>query len=170
MSKKYINMLFNRPTTGRYYSGEQKVNFESHVLFSKCLRAKIYSNMNVYFDPLGCQTLLLKESKPLPFIWAVVEGFAMTNANYVRAIDLLKERFGKQQKITHAAVQALIKLPAPSSKVSSLRNFYDKMETYNRSLEAMGQCQESFWEKASISSGLLPDPIESRVYCTCCYF
>ena len=35
--------------------------------FSKCLRAKIYSNMNVYFDPLGCQTLLLKESDPLLF-------------------------------------------------------------------------------------------------------
>ena len=46
------------------------------------------------------------------------------NANYVRAIDLLKERFGKQQKIMHAAMQALIKLPAPSSKVSSLRNDY----------------------------------------------
>ena len=74
----------------------------------------------------------------------VVEGFAMTNANCVRAIDLLKERFGKQQKTTHAAMQALIKLPAPSSKVSSLRNFYDKMETYIRSLEAMGQCQESY--------------------------
>ena len=67
MSKKYINMLFNRHTTGRNYAGEQ-VNFESHVLFSKCLRAKIYSNMNVYFDPQGCQTLLLKESEPLPFI------------------------------------------------------------------------------------------------------
>ena len=35
--------------------------------FSKCLRAKIYSNMNVYFDPQGCQTLLLKESDPLFF-------------------------------------------------------------------------------------------------------
>ena len=35
--------------------------------FSKCLRAKIYSNMNVYFDPQGCQTLLLKESDPLLF-------------------------------------------------------------------------------------------------------
>ena len=55
------------PTTGRNYSGEHKVNFESPVPFSKCLRAKIYSNMNVYFDPLGCQTLLLKESDPLLF-------------------------------------------------------------------------------------------------------
>ena len=35
--------------------------------FSKCLRAKIYSNMNVYFDQQGCQTLLLKESDPLLF-------------------------------------------------------------------------------------------------------
>ena len=35
--------------------------------FSKCLRAKIYSNMSVYFDTHGCQTLLLKESDPLLF-------------------------------------------------------------------------------------------------------
>ena len=35
--------------------------------FSKCRRAKKYSNMNVYFDPQGCQTLLLKESDPLLF-------------------------------------------------------------------------------------------------------
>jgi hypothetical protein len=74
----------------------------------------------------------------------VIEGFAMTNANYARAIDLLRERFGKQHKITHAAMQALLKLPAPTSKLSSLRNFYDKMETYIRSLEAMGQCQENY--------------------------
>ena len=57
-------MWFNRPTTDRNYSGEQKVSFESPVPFSKCLRAKIYCNMNVHFDPQGCQTLLLKESEP----------------------------------------------------------------------------------------------------------
>ena len=56
-------MWFNRPTTDRNYSGEQKVNFESPVPFSKCLRAKIYCNMNVHFDQQGCQTLLLKESE-----------------------------------------------------------------------------------------------------------
>ena len=67
----------------------------------------------------------------------------MTNANYACAIDLLKKIFGKQRKITHAAMQALLKLPAPSNKVSSLRKFNDKMETYIRSLEAMGQWQES---------------------------
>ena len=45
--RKYINMCLNRPTHGRNNSGGQKVNFESPVPFSKCLRAKIYSNMNV---------------------------------------------------------------------------------------------------------------------------
>ena len=59
-----MTMWFNRHTTDRNYSGEQKVNFESPVLFSKCLRAKSYSDMNVHFDPQGCQTLLLKESEP----------------------------------------------------------------------------------------------------------
>ena len=52
-------MWFNRPTTGENYSGEQKVNCGSPVLFSKCLRAKIYSNTNIHFDPL------LKESEPV---------------------------------------------------------------------------------------------------------
>ena len=84
---------------------------------------------------------------------SVIEGFAMTNTNDARAIDLLKERFGQQQKITHAAMQALLKLPAPSNKVSSLRNFYDKMETYIRSLEAMGQCQESYGSLLVLENG-----------------
>ena len=63
MSLQYINMRLSRPTLGRNYSGEQKVNFESLVHLSKCLRAKIYSNMDVYFDPQNCQTL--QESEPL---------------------------------------------------------------------------------------------------------
>ena len=67
MTWTYINIWFDRPTTGRNYLGEQKVNFVSPVPFSKCLRAKIYSNMNVYFDPQGCETLLLKDSESLLF-------------------------------------------------------------------------------------------------------
>ena len=60
------------PTTGRNYSGKQRVNLESPVPFSKCLRAKIYSNMNVYFDAQGCQTLLWKESDPL-FLFGLLD-------------------------------------------------------------------------------------------------
>ena len=48
--------------------------------FSKCLRAKKYSNMNVYFDPQGCQTLLLKESDPFLFplgSWTMVYSLGL---------------------------------------------------------------------------------------------
>ena len=40
-------------------------------------------------------------------------------------------------------MQALLKLPAQTNKVSSLRNFYDKMETYIRSLEGIVQTEMS---------------------------
>ena len=43
------------------------------MLFSKCLRAKIYCNMNVHFDPQGCQTLLLKESELFFFIFGLLD-------------------------------------------------------------------------------------------------
>ena len=74
-------MWFNRPTKDRNYSGEQKVSFESPVLFSKCLRAKIYCNMNGHFDPQGCQTLLLKESELFFYLWA--PGLFVIRANFI---------------------------------------------------------------------------------------
>jgi hypothetical protein len=40
------------------------------------------------------KTLLVGEALP------VVEGLALTNANYVKAIDLLKKRYGQPYKIT----------------------------------------------------------------------
>ncbi|XP_053388631.1 uncharacterized protein LOC128551742 [Mercenaria mercenaria] len=73
-----------------------------------------------------------------------IEGFALTNDNYSRAVSLLKERFGQVHKITHATMQALLSLPAPGNALPSLRNFHDKLEAYIRSLESLGECQESY--------------------------
>ena len=70
-----------------------------------------------------------------------IDSFALTNANYARAVDLLKERYRQQHKITHATMQALLQIPASSN---SLRHFYDKMETYIRGLESVGQYQDTY--------------------------
>ena len=35
-----------------------------------------------------------------------IDGFPLTNANYARAVDLLKKRYGQQHMITHATMQA----------------------------------------------------------------
>ena len=73
-----------------------------------------------------------------------IEGFPLTNANYNRAVQLLRERFGQTHKITHAYMQSLTQLQAPTSNLHSLRSFYDKMEAYIRGLESLGQAQDSF--------------------------
>ena len=58
-----------------------------------------------------------------------ISGLALTNPNYDQAITLLKDRFGQQNKIIDAHMQKLIDLPSPTLSLSSLRNFYDKIET-----------------------------------------
>ncbi|XP_061173695.1 uncharacterized protein LOC133182864 [Saccostrea echinata] len=73
-----------------------------------------------------------------------IAGFALTNANYETAIDLLKERFGQPQKIINAHMRALIELPAPRNDATSLRNYGDFLESHVRSLECLGQRQEMF--------------------------
>ena len=55
-----------------------------------------------------------------------------------------KERYGQQHKITHATMQGLLQMPAPSNSLQSVRHFYDKMETYIRGLESVGQYQDTY--------------------------
>ena len=73
-----------------------------------------------------------------------IDGFALTNINYARAIDLLKERYGQRHKIVHATMQTLIQLPAPSNTLHSLRKFHDDMKTKIRALESLGKPQEAY--------------------------
>ena len=55
-----------------------------------------------------------------------------------------KERYGQQHKITHATMQGFLQMPAPSNSLQSVRHFYDKMETYIRGLESVGQYQDTY--------------------------
>ncbi|XP_060570545.1 uncharacterized protein LOC132728870 [Ruditapes philippinarum] len=73
-----------------------------------------------------------------------IDGFPLTNANYLKAVSLLRERFGQPQKIIHRYMQSLLELPRPSNNVVSLQCFYDKMETFIRGLESLWQSQESY--------------------------
>ena len=62
--------------------------------FSKCLRAKIYSNLNVYFGPKGCQSLLLKESDPLLFSlgsWTIDKIWTASDENALPLAALLTQ-------------------------------------------------------------------------------
>jgi hypothetical protein len=73
-----------------------------------------------------------------------IAGFALTNANYSKAIDLLHERFGQNHKIVHSYLQALLELPSPRNTLTSLRHFHDQVETFVRGLESFGQTQDTY--------------------------
>ena len=51
-----------------------------------------------------------------------IAGFSLTNANYIEALNLLKERYGQPHKISNAYMQALLDIPAPSYNLYSLHN------------------------------------------------
>ncbi|KAL5009405.1 hypothetical protein ScPMuIL_014986 [Solemya velum] len=72
-----------------------------------------------------------------------IAGLPLTSANYQQAIDLLTERFGQHHKIITACMQSLIDLPSPKNS-NGLKYFYDRMETYIRNLQSLGQCQDSY--------------------------
>ena len=71
-------------------------------------------------------------------------GFALTNANYEKAISLLQERYGQQHKITQRYMQELIDITSPRYTLFNLRHFYDNIEIYIRGLESLGQTDDSY--------------------------
>ena len=69
-----------------------------------------------------------------------IEGLSLTNENYPKALDLLKERYGNVQMIISAHMSELLKLQPITSEedVSYLRFFYDNIESHVRSLLSLG--------------------------------
>ena len=70
---------------------------------------------------------------------SVVQNIPMTDANYFTCVDLLKDRFGREDFIIDAYMDALNNMPSVvAADVSSLRRFYDSLESYIRALETLG--------------------------------
>ena len=94
----------------------------------------------------------------------VIEGFPLTHTNYIQAVELLKERFGQEHQIVYAYMQGLLELPRPTSTIVSLRMFQEKMESYIRGLQSLGQGQESFGNLlVSVILGKLPVDVKHNM-------
>ena len=94
----------------------------------------------------------------------VIEGFPLTHTNYIQAVELLKERFGKEHQIVYAYMQGLPELSRPTSTIISLRTFQEKMESYIRGLQSLGQGQESFGNlPVSVILGKLPADVKRNM-------
>ena len=73
-----------------------------------------------------------------------IAGFALTHTNYIKAVDLLHERFGQTNRIIQSYMQVLLDMPIPRNTLANLHNFYDRIESFVRGSEALGQNQETY--------------------------
>ena len=74
----------------------------------------------------------------------VIQGLPLSESNYQRAVDLLKERFGQKQVLINAHMDALLKIPSATNDVKKLRSLYDACEGYIYGLELLGVYPECF--------------------------
>ena len=74
----------------------------------------------------------------------VIQGLPLSESNYKRAVDLLKERFGQKQVLINAHMDALLKIPAATNVVKKLRSLYDACEGYIHGLESLDVYPESY--------------------------
>ncbi|GFW82408.1 uncharacterized protein TNCV_3818881 [Trichonephila clavipes] len=74
----------------------------------------------------------------------VVESFPATAANYAKAVDSLKARFGRDDLLVEVYVRELLKLIISVQKQEkiSMTSLYDKLESYLRALETLGVTTE----------------------------
>ena len=68
-----------------------------------------------------------------------IDGMPLTSDNYLKAKDLLEQRYGNQQLIVASHMNALVKInKIVKANAKELRNLYDKVELNIRSLESAG--------------------------------
>ena len=63
----------------------------------------------------------------------------LTNCDYGVAVNLLQERFGREEIIMDAYYSKLMDLPVSSSTTAKLRETYDTIEKHLRSLKALNE-------------------------------
>lgn len=68
-----------------------------------------------------------------------IAGLPLTSENYQVAVDLLKERYGKNHLIIEAHYSVLSNISLTANDTFSLRLFYDTVERDLRSLVALGE-------------------------------
>ena len=102
-------------------------NFEAHV---------DQQNMPVITKFSHLMSLLEGEAK------RVISGLSLTNANYPVAIEMIKNRFGDEDRIVAAHIHALIMVSAPPSckgtkHISELWRMFDELNRNIKCLEAL---------------------------------
>ena len=75
-----------------------------------------------------------------------IEGLSLTNDNYIKALELLEDRYVNKQAIITAHTKNLLKLRRVETnlEVISLRRLYDDVQAQVRSLQRLGINEENY--------------------------
>ena len=73
-----------------------------------------------------------------------LKGLTLTESNYVIALDLLKDRYGRKELIIFAHIQGLLNMQVGHPSAQALRKVQEGLLSHVRSLEALGIDNSSF--------------------------
>ncbi|GBM14635.1 hypothetical protein AVEN_84131-1, partial [Araneus ventricosus] len=73
----------------------------------------------------------------------IVESFPATAENYKKAVEYLKERFGKESVLVQVYIRDLLQLVIAKNKCE-LSTLYDKLQTRLRSLDSLGLTKDKY--------------------------
>ena len=83
-----------------------------------------------------------------------IEGYSVTNDNYTKALQDLKDRFGLKPLLVKELVKFIISLEVPeTAEGKAIRPLYDTLKNRMRSLESLGLKPD---DNPSLSMVLLP--------------
>ncbi|GBN81619.1 hypothetical protein AVEN_156726-1 [Araneus ventricosus] len=95
---------------------------------------------------------------------SLIESFPPTAQNYPKAIELLKERFGREDLLVQVYVRELLKMvmknAANERKCADLTTLYDQLESHLRALDTLGRSKEKFADFLSpLVESCLPEDV-----------
>ena len=95
-----------------------------------------------------------------------IKGLSLASDNYIKASELLEDRYGNNQAIITAYTKNLLKLRRVESNldVISLRRLYDDVQAQVRSLQSLGITEENYGTfLAPIIMELLPHEVQLNI-------
>ena len=94
-----------------------------------------------------------------------IQGLTLSDANYDSAIEILQQRFGRQQQIISAHMEEILKIPpSHNDSPSSLRLVYDRLNVHVRGLRSLGVSTEQYGSLLTpIVMSKLPNDIRLQI-------
>ncbi|GFS51946.1 reverse transcriptase domain-containing protein [Trichonephila clavipes] len=137
-SNSFECMNINLPKLQNKYSGKYSEWLDFYNLFESSIHNNNRLNKVDKFNYLKsyfCGNAL-----------ACINGFPISDDNYDRALDLLKDTFGNKNMLFNAHLSNLLNLTPVRNPtdIVGLRNLYDRAERQIRSLESLGVKRESY--------------------------